>query len=384
MDILKIVNEKINTRLASGNDNAFYLLDIEDVRRKYFAWVKHIPRVTPFYAIKSNDHEAVLKIFKDEGAGFDCASRKEMEDVLKLGVSPYRIIYSHTVKQLSHLKFAASHNIQKVTFDSEQELYKIKEHHPTAEVVLRIKFDSQKTVVQLGLKFGCDRNLEAPKLIELCKKLDMNLIGVSFHVGSGTEDCDVFGKAIEAVHDIFKVAKDFGFSLNFVDIGGGFVGDNQDNIEKYSKPINEAIEKFFKDPSITIISEPGRYFVESAFTRAIQIILKKTTPDGVMNYYVNDGIYMSFLINHIYNHEYLKFGEFQIVRKTPTQAEPKKLISRVWGITCNSMDKLFDNLLLPEVEMGDWFVFKNMGAYTTNVSTNFNGFKIGDDDIIVV
>lgn len=384
MKYLKIVNETIDERISSGIDNAFYLLDINDVKLKYQAWVKNIPRVTPFYAIKSNDHIAVLKTLRDEGAGFDCATKKEIHEILALGVSPEKIIYSHTAKQISHLKFAAEKNVLKMTFDCEQELHKIKKFHPSAEVILRIRFDSKSSVVQLGLKFGCDRKLEAPRLIELCKKLDLNLIGVSFHVGSGTEDCEVFGKAIEAVSEVFDEAKKFGFSMNFVDIGGGFVGDNPKNIEKYAKPINEAIETFFKDPSITIISEPGRYFVESAFTRAIQVILKKVTPDGRMNYYVNDGIYMSFLINHIYNHEYLKFGEIEYVRKTTSNENPKKILSTIWGVSCNSMDKLFDNLLIGELEMGDWLVFKNMGAYTTGVSTKFNGFSIEDDDIIVI
>ena len=31
-----------------------------------------------------------------------------------------------------------------------------------------------------------------------------------------------------------------------------------------------------------------------------------------------------------------------------------------------------------EFEIGDWLTFGNMGAYTTTVSTEFNGFKVGD------
>lgn len=34
--------------------------------------------------------------------------------------------------------------------------------------------------------------------------------------------------------------------------------------------------------------------------------------------------------------------------------------------------------MIPDLDIGDWLVFRDMGAYTTTVSTSFNGFKIGD------
>lgn len=386
MSLIKIIQEKLDSRLAAGNDNAFYILDTEDVKHKYRAWVNNIPRVQPFFAVKCNDHTTIMEVLRDEGAGFDCASKREIKKALSLGVDPSRIIYSHTVKQISHLKFAAEKNVRKVTFDCEQELLKIKQFHPLAEVVLRIKFDSDTSVVCLGLKFGCDRFVEAPKLIQQCRELNLNLIGVSFHVGSGTEESEVFGKAIEAVKDVFEVAKVHGYDLNFVDIGGGFMGNEPDIIIKYAKPINSAIENFFSSPGYSIISEPGRYFVESALTRVIQIVLKKTTPDGQIHYYVNDGIYMSFLINYIYNGEYLTLGEVEVIRKQNAESDTsaKKIRATIWGTSCNSKDKIFDNFLMPEVETGDWLVFRGMGAYTTSVSTTFNGFAIEDDDVIVL
>jgi ornithine decarboxylase len=386
MDYLKIVNETIDSRLAQGNDNSFYILDIEDVKRKYHAWVNNIPRVVPYFAIKCNDHQAVLNLLKNLGAGFDCASKKEIEKILKLNVPPERIIYSHTVKQISHLKYAAENKVLKVTFDCENELYKIKKYHENAQVILRIKFDSKCSVVPFGLKFGCDRFLEAPKLIKLCKELNINLIGVSFHVGSGTESGETYGKAIEAVYELFQVAKQFDFALNFVDIGGGFVGDDVNKIQSYAKPINAAIEKFFNDSTIKIISEPGRYFVESAFIRAIQITLKKILPDGKMHYYVNDGIYTSFLLNHICHGKYFRFGQIEIIRKSSLNNDHKQQLinSTIFGATCDSNDKILNDVKLPELEIGDWLVFKNMGAYTLSLSTSFNNFTIEPEDVIIV
>lgn len=370
---IKIIKQKIGERLASGNDDAFYILDVGDVLMKYRKWVEKIPRVVPFYAVKCNDDENVLKVLAESGAGFDCASKKELKQILELDVLPERIIYAHTVKQVSHLKFAAEKNVLKVTFDSPEELEKIKVFHPNAQVVLRIRFDAKNSIICLGVKFGCDPVAEAPDLIKMCKNLKLNLIGVSFHVGSGTQDYGIYESALAAVRELFDVAAEVGFKLNFVDIGGGFIGNDISLLDHYAKSINAGIENYFPDEAVTIISEPGRYFVESAFTLAVQITLKRTAKDGHVNYYINDGIYMSFLISYIYE-EKLKF---EIISRSEKEVKSERL-STIWGSSCNSNDKIIDNRMIPDLDIGDWLVFRDMGAYTTTVSTSFNGFKIGD------
>ena len=368
---LKVIDEKIDEKLAVGDDDAFFLLDIEEISIKYQRWVEKIPRVTPFYAVKCNDDQTVVKTLADLGAGFDCASRKEIEQILDLGTEPERIIYSHTAKQVSHLKFAAEKGVRKTTFDCKNELEKIQEFHPQAEVVLRIRFDAKNSIICLGLKFGCDPATEALELIKLCKDMKMNLIGISFHVGSGTQDYEIFERALTKVHELFVFAEEIGFKLNFVDIGGGFMGHDVSLLDFYASPINATVNKYFDD-SVTIISEPGRYFVESAFTLAAEIILKRETKDEIVHYYLNEGIYMSFLISYIYEENL----NFDVIRKTP-KCDAKTRMSIIWGSSCNSKDKIIDSRLIPDLERGDWLVFKNMGAYTTSVSTSFNGFSVG-------
>lgn len=60
--------------------------------------------------------------------------------------------------------------------------------------------------------------------------------------------------------------------------------------------MNEALE--YLDPSIEVISEPGRYYVESAFTLATHIHSKRILFDDEIakrHYYINDGVFGSFL-----------------------------------------------------------------------------------------
>ena len=56
-----------------------------------------------------------------------------MRDVLALGVSPERIIFANPCKVVSHLKYAASSGVKKMTFDNEEELLKVKKYFPDAK-----------------------------------------------------------------------------------------------------------------------------------------------------------------------------------------------------------------------------------------------------------
>ncbi len=56
----------------------------------------------------------------------------EIDKVLKLDVSPSRIIYANPCKQTSFLKHASKRNVDLMTFDNEAELIKIKAVFPNA------------------------------------------------------------------------------------------------------------------------------------------------------------------------------------------------------------------------------------------------------------
>ena len=75
----------------------------------------------------------VLRTLASIGCSFDCASAGEIEKILSLGVDPIRIIYANTTKMANHIKFAEKNEVNLMTFDNEDELYKIEKYHPCAE-----------------------------------------------------------------------------------------------------------------------------------------------------------------------------------------------------------------------------------------------------------
>jgi ornithine decarboxylase len=57
-------------------------MDLGVVARLHRAWVAAMPRVTPFYAVKCNNDEAILSVLAAFGAGFDCASDAEVNQAI--------------------------------------------------------------------------------------------------------------------------------------------------------------------------------------------------------------------------------------------------------------------------------------------------------------
>lgn len=276
--IKSLVQEKAALHDREVKEEAFFIGDLGDIIAKYQVWKETLPRVMPFYAVKCNDDYAVLKLLSDIGVNFDCASKAEIMKVLDLGVDPSRIIYANPCKQNSFIKYAAKKNVEMMTFDNEDELHKVKALFPEAKLVLRILPPSNfKVQCELGNKYGCHPD-KACTLLEVARNLGLNVMGVSFHVGSGCEEAEAFAVAIQQARNVFDLAIDMGFDMTLLDIGGGFPGQQSAPIpfSAIASVVNEALDQYFPaSEGVEIIAEPGRYFVASAFTLTVNVIAKR-------------------------------------------------------------------------------------------------------------
>ncbi|KAL6438463.1 hypothetical protein ACFW04_004514 [Cataglyphis niger] len=88
-------------------------------------------------------------------------------------------------------------------------------------------------------------------------------------------------------------------------------------------------------------------------------------------YYMNCGVYNSFL-------DELLGLQARIPELLFNLMSDEKFLSNLWGPTADSHDLILKNVLLPELYIGDWLVWKEMGAYTLALSNTFNGFPIPD------
>lgn len=251
--------------------------------------------------------------------------------------------------------------------------------------VIRIRCDATEAQCPLGKKFGCDPFSEAPKLIKLARSLNLDVIGISFHVGSGCSDYPIFATAIRICKDLFEYAENIGYNFSLLDIGGGFHGDKGKTIDEVTTIINQALETYFPvESGVKIVAEPGRYYVSSAYTLLTNIHSKKEvilpiTGESHMMYYINDGVYGSFN-SMLYDHQ---ICVPKLLKQQADKAVAKTYQSTIFGPSCDALDTINENIQLPDMEIGDFIVWENMGAYTMVCASPFNGFPIPKTHIYV-
>lgn len=421
-DIVKSICEDVE-------EESFHILDLSHVVRQVERWRNALPRLNPYYAVKCNPNENIVKIMYMLGCGFDCASLNEIKTVTQICTDVdewlvknpeyYRalaiannvsigtcmkkkfnpstdIIFANPTKQLTHIRHARDNNVEWTTIDSPQEVEKLARQWKNAKGVIRIKTDDSHSACAFSSKFGVSL-AKVHEIFQAAKQNGIQLVGVSFHVGSGCMDIQSYVKAIKDARTVFNMAEEeYGFKFNLLDIGGGFLGNVHEtpSVEDVADNIRDLIDDLF--PShVKVIAEPGRYIAQAASTLVCNIFSKKdlrkeneqyyqqvAQSSGEENvvrdkddfiYYVNDGIYGS------YNNVYFDHAEpaFNTIRMFTSEKDDnvKTYKSTIFGPTCDSIDVLAKGYLLPELEEGDFFFTPNFGAYTTASSSQFNGFK---------
>ena len=347
-------------------DRPFYLMHLDHVFSAYETWNNELPMVKPFYAVKSNNHPVLLEVMASLGINFDCASEKEIDLIHGIVKDGSRILYANPCKPISHLQYAKQKDVQHMTFDSEEELYKVKLYHPRAKLILRIAVDDTKSVLRFNRKFGCKLE-EVQELLALVKRLNLHFLGFSFHVGSLCSSPVAFYEALRTTRCAVDMATVLALETRVIDLGGGFPGDRT-LFAPFAAEIRKGLFDFFNGKQIQFIAEPGRFFSETVQTLVMSVIGKKRKEDEGYAYFLNDGVYGGFGSIH-----YDKLvPNLQVMKQGPL------FKTTFYGPTCDSMDMLVEDYFFPELVLGDCVYHEKFGAYTSVSGTEFNGYSVED------
>src|SRR5512135_3464191 len=370
-----MINRRLLKKLAEQHGTPLFVVDHDQLRRNYAQFKRYLPRVQAYYAVKANSDPAIVKTFYEAGASFDVASMpefrivhqyiKDLPDKERQAWIWDKIIYANPTKAEETLQELNQYK-PLVTYDNAEEIRKIKAHAPHAGLALRIKVPNTGAMVELSSKFGAAPG-EAVDLILAADKAGLVVEGLSFHVGSQTTNFQNYVAALHLAANLFKEARDRGYTkMNLLDIGGGFPAPYDDSVKPFRELaalINRELDRLFPK-NIQILAEPGRFMVATAAT-AISKIIGKAVRDGKLCYYVDDGVYHTFsgvIFDHCHYH-------FRAFRKGPEET------CSVFGPTCDALDVVSMTERLPgNLKLGDLLYSPNIGAYSHASSTYFNGF----------
>ena len=348
------------------------VMDVDRVEQQFLALKAGLGDADIHYAVKANPAPEIIARLVKIGSHFDAASRGEIELVLGQGADPADVSFGNTIKRASDIAYAHTAGVNLFSADAIEELEKIAENAPGAQVYIRLIVETSEADWPLSRKFGCDGDM-AIELLAAAKALGLDPVGFSFHVGSQTRVASMWAPILDEMAKIWDAAKEAGFALSLLNIGGGFPAFYGQDIEAptdYAASVMDQVRSRFGEVA-RVMAEPGRGLVAEAgaIVAEVMLVSRKSARD-------------------LHRWVYLSIGRFSGLAETEGEAIRYQIITErdddpvgpcvLAGPSCDSADVLYEKqpVLLPmTLKSGDRIVIRNCGAYTSSYSSvGFNGF----------
>lgn len=355
------LQEKIDINLLT--DESLLCINKDVLKKNVSNFINFFPGCT-LYAVKCNPHPLILKSLMEFGiAHFDTASLSEIELIKSINPKA-KCYFNHPIKTRRSIRSAYyMYGVRDYVIDSKEEFNKLDDEIDvsTTTIQLRLNVDTGSKIYDFSKKFGMTEEDILDFLSDL-RNRDLKW-ALSFHVGSQCEDPSFFIKALKSCHNIIQKT---GFSPSYINVGGGFPGFY---LNKKIPTIFEYINliQIFRDEYNIppLLCEPGRALVYDSCYLIAQVILRKNN-----KLYINDGVYGS-LGECNYAKIQLKVTGLSLNNNLSTNKQDFYL----YGPTCDSFDVINDSVQLPNnINEGDWIIIHDLGAYSTSLTTSFNGF----------
>ena len=351
------------------------ILSPQVAQEQYRAIQSALPGVDCHYALKPLPHPAIVQALQQIDGYFDLCSNGEVDVVEQVGIDPARCIHTHPIKRDSDIRHALDYGVETFVFDNLNELSKFIPYRDRITLLCRLSFRSSDAVVDLSWKFGAQPQ-DGLGLITAARDMGLQVEGLSFHVGSQNLNAAKYLEAIGFCRKLFNLAALEGIQLNTLDIGGGFPVPYLEpimDLHHYCAPIIEALQQQF--PHTRLIAEPGRFIAGPSMV-LVSSVMGKAERQGITWYYLDEGLYGSYS-GKLYDHcDYHIFplSDLATDKSTPETSQRVLHQSIIAGPTCDSVDVIYENIMLPELEPGDLLISPMMGAYTSASATEFNFF----------
>lgn len=361
-----------------GLETPFYLYDMDLLRQTLESAVSMAGRYgfVLHYAVKANYDPRILEMIRSYGFGADCASGGEVKCAVDAGFDPGKIVYAGVGKKDKEIRYAIEQGIFAINCESLQELEVVDaiagEMGRKVDVGLRVNPDiDPKTnhcidTGQADSKFGISYE-EILANAEFIKGLkNLNIKGMHLHIGSQIRELHVFEYLCNKVNVIVDNLVKLGFTLDFVDVGGG-LGIN------YDMPENEPVPNFASVFAIVnsnlnvggreVHFEFGRAIVGECGELITSVLYNKTTATGRKLVIVDSS--MTELIRPAL------YGAYHNIENITSTSDRKERYTIV-GTACESTDVFDEGITLPETKRGDLLTIKSAGAYGRSMSSQYN------------
>ena len=326
------------------------------------------------YAVKANDHLAILALMARGGAGADVVSGGELLRALQAGHNPAHIVFSGVGKQDWELRLALERGVGQINVESAEELHMLSAAAVatgrTATVALRINPDvdagthAKITTGRADNKFGIAAD-DAPALFAEAAGLPgIDAAGIALHIGSQILSMRPYHAAFRRAAELVRTLRGAGHAIRVVDCGGGLGIDYRDETAPAPEAFAAAIRTAFAGLDVRLAIEPGRWLVGPAGLLLAGVVLSKS--NGGRRFVVLDAAMNDLLRPAMYE------SWHGIVPVSATDATALASPCDIVGPVCETGDTFARERALPPLRPHAKVAILDAGAYGSVMSSTYN------------
>jgi diaminopimelate decarboxylase len=337
------------------------------------------------YSVKACGNINILKILAEAGSGFDIVSGGELHRVLQAGGEPSKIVFAGVGKTDKEIIESLNANIGYFNIESEAEIENLiriaKQQGKYPKAALRVNPDvdpkthTYTTTGKKETKFGVDIERARKVFANYGKNKAVQLSAIHIHLGSAGKTVEPYVEAIEKTLILIDQLRSDGFTIEAVDIGGGYGADYVTAEAPTAAEYAAAIVPLLKGKNLKLILEPGASIAANTAILVTQVLYLKSSGskkfvivDAGMNDLIRPPLYDAF--HFIWPTKVDK--KFVPPRRDKNLQLTGTDIIDIVGPICESADFFAQDRALPPIKRGDLLSIFTTGAYGFTMSSNYN------------
>jgi len=326
------------------------------------------------YAVKANDHLAVLRLMHAGGAGADVVSAGELLRARAAGIPGDRIVFSGMGKTADEIRVALAEDVAQLNVESAEELAMVSgiaaAMGRTAQVALRINPDvdagthAKISTGRAENKFGVAYDSAVALYRHAASLPGVEPVGVALHIGSQICSLVPYRAAYARAAALVGGIRAAGQTVGVVDCGGGLGIGYGDGPGVSVGAFAGVLRAAFGGLGVRLMVEPGRWLVGPVGVLLASVTLAKTT--GGRHFTVLDAAMNDLLRPAMYDawHGIVPLSAVDAVAAlTPTD---------VVGPVCETGDTFARRRMLPSLAAGARVAILDAGAYGAVMSSTYN------------
>jgi diaminopimelate decarboxylase len=372
-------------QVARAAGTPVYVYDAAGIRERFRRLEKAFVGLRPGirYAVKANSNDAILRLLRDLGAGFDLVSGGELARCLRAGAGGDELVFAGVGKEDWEIRAALEHGVGLLNVESDSELQRIQEiaqelDRP-ARIAIRLNPDvDPKTHAYISTgkkenKFGVDFVTADQMLRSIASDSRVELRAYHVHLGSLLLEGGPYLDAVRRVLEWMDGDPIRSEGVEAYDMGGGFGirgwADDPLAVEEVARGMQELLGP----RGLRILLEPGRYLVGNAGVLLTQVLHVK--PGDAKDFVVVDAAMTELIRPALYAAQH----EVVCVQDRPAPA-PRPV--DVVGPVCESADFLGLDQRLPPLERGDLLAVMTAGAYGASMGSRYNSRPLAAEILV--